>query len=290
MSKADWDEVKETFNKKSSSILINFINSDETFLPNTKDLSPFEPTNQNFSAKQLNKSKPGNWIPLYHQKDLSNFFIQNKIFPIRSGQAEFFFYKNSIFFDLNKVQFEKVEPSQYQAIEDFIPLSLKVNFQRNENAYLNKALALGVINHFIGNNETILFEKEIKHKNHTRLLYGQFGKIKITEPMYFKTTKESKLIKEGFQFEIDLVLESKDEIIIFEAKMGDNDRDSFSLLQLYYPLIYFRKLIGKEKKIRTIFIDIVTNKQKENYKLVEFDFIDNCFDTFEVNNALTYSR
>ena len=46
-----------------------------------------------------------------------------------------------------------------------------------------------------------------------RLLYSQFGKIKIIDPIQFDTIKGSKSINSGFQFEIDLVLEKRDEII-----------------------------------------------------------------------------
>lgn len=56
-------------------------------------------------------------------------------------------------------------------------------------------------------------------KTWTATLYGQIGKIKITNPpLQFKTSKRSKTINSGFKFEIDLVLENKDEIIIFGTK------------------------------------------------------------------------
>ena len=42
---------------------------------------------------------------------------------------------------------------------------------------------------------------------------GEFEKIKITNPLKFKTKKGSKTINPGFQFEIDLVLENRDETI-----------------------------------------------------------------------------
>lgn len=94
----------------------------------------------------------------------------------------------------------------------------QAKFQRNENAYLNKAIALGYINHFVDDGRFSVFQREIETKDHKRLLYGQFRKIKITNPLQFKPSKGSKSINSGFQFEIDLVLENRDEIIIFEAK------------------------------------------------------------------------
>jgi len=108
---------------------------------------------------------------------------------------------------------------------------------------------------------------------------------KNINPLQFDTNKGSKSINSGFQFEIDLVLENKDEIIIFEAKTGDRPFHNFSLLQLYYPLIYLRSIIQEPKPIRTIFIDITTVDDSEAYRLVEIHFKDDMFDQVEVLSA-----
>jgi len=98
------------------------------------------------------------------------------------------------------------------------------------------------------------------------------------------------MVNKGFQFEIDLVLENKDEIIIFEAKQGKKERTSFSLLQLYYPLIYLYKITNNKKKIRTIFIDIISNGiRKDMYKLTEFYFKDCEFDNYKILKSYEYS-
>jgi len=123
--------------------------------------------------------------------------------------------------------------------------------------------------------------------DYRRLLYGQFGKIKTNFEMEFKTTKGSRPINKGFQFEMDLVLENEDEIIIFEAKQGKKAREDFVLLQLYYPLIYLSAITKKKKKIRTIFIDIETGEQ-EHYRLTEFLFRDGYFDEVEVLQSVLY--
>lgn len=288
MAKKDWTEIQTTLEAVAPELLKAFIHSQEIFFPEERFSNPFDSSSGNFSATQFGKEKPGNWIPLYHPKELSSFFYDNKISPVRSGQAEFFFYRGSVFFDLQTLDYTEVTKEAYKPIESFVPLTLKVDFQRNENAYLNKAVALGIINHFIDGDNFTIFEKEISNRTNTRLLYGQFGKIKLTTPVTFKTTKGSKAIKEGFQFEIDLVLENEDEIIIFEAKTGSKPRDHFSLLQLYYPLIYFRQLTKEAKKIRTVFIDIVTPKGSEEYRLVEVNFVEDCFDKVETRQFFCY--
>lgn len=283
----DWIEIVNIFHKTHNSYLENFINSTDIFCPNPEHINIFDHSQNVFSAKQLNKEKPGNWIPIYKKEDLSEYLLDHGITPIRCGQAEFFFYKGEVIFDLKSISFTNVSINKFDSIEEFVPLTLE-DFHKNENAFLNKALAVGIINHFVDTKELHLFKKSIHNKNYRRLLYGQFGKIKTNFEMEFKTSKGSKILNTGFQFEIDLVLENKDEIIIFEAKQGSKFRESFSLLQLYYPLIYLAKITKNKKKIRTIFIDIAT-KDSENYRLTEFVFVEQNFDDVKIVKSLEYS-
>ena len=290
MAQKDWIEIIEKFNKKNQEFISNFLNSKNIFCPSENHLNIFDEKNpyNNFNSKNLNKPKPSNWIPIYKKEELPTFLLINNLMPIRSGGGEFFFYKGNIFFDLTKIEFTNIDSKKLKTIEKFMPLSLKVDFQRNENAFLNKALALGIINHFVGKSDLKVLNREIHNKNGTRLLYGQFGKIKTTFDLIFKTTKSCKLINSGFQFEIDLVLENEDEIFIFEAKSSNKFTKNFSLLQLYYPLIYLQFITTYRKKIRTIFIDITTQDNKEIYRLVEIDFIKSNIDDFKVLKEYKY--
>lgn len=286
MAKSDWIEVIETFNKKNISYINDFLSSDDKFCPDTNHINIFDEKHNAFSSKLLNKSKPANWIPLYKKEDLSDYLIKNNLMPIRCGQGEFFFFKGNIFFDLDKVEFLNINLENLTQIDTFIPLTLR-DFHKNENAYLNKALAIGIINNFIDSANVTVFQQQLNYK---RLLYGQFGKIKTNFDLEFKTTFGTKKINKGFQFEIDLVLENEDEIIIFEAKQGLKSRKNFTLLQLYYPLIYLNMITNNKKKIRTIFIDIISNDtNKEIYKLVEFSFKDFEFDNYQVIKSCQYN-
>ena len=290
MAKKDWEEIQHKLEAAAPELLEKFIDSDASFFPSEAFKNPFQDTAENFSATQFNKPKPGSWIPLYKTTHLSNYFTNNKLYPVRAGQAEFFFYKGDIFFDLQNINYTAISSDDYHPIDSFVPKTLKVKFERNENAYLNKAVALGIINHFVDGDHYSVLKKTIHNKTNTRLLYGQFGKIKLTTPLTFKTSKGNKTINPGFQFEIDLVLENEDEIIIFEAKTGAKPQKTFSLLQLYYPLIYFRQLLGNEKKIRTVFIDIVTDKGIENYQLIEVLFNSGNFDEIEILKCFYYEE
>ncbi len=290
MPQKDWIEIINKFEKKDKDFIRSFLNSKDSFCPSENFLNIFESHKlyNNFDSKNLNKLKPANWIPIYKKEDLSNFMLENNLMPIRSGSGQFFFYKGNIFFDLREIKFIDINLNHIKPIGKFIPLSLKVDFQRNENAFLNKAMAIGVINHFLERDDLKVLNKEIHSHNNSRLLYGQFGKVKTTFDMIFKTTKNCKLIKSGFQFEMDLVLESKDEIYIFEAKSSDKYTNIFSLLQLYYPLIYLQFITTHRKKIRTIFIDITAKDNQETYRLVEFDFKNDNIDDYEVIQSYKY--
>lgn len=200
MAQKDWEEVRKIIDVQSSGLLEGFLTSEQVFLPNDLSPNPFNAVHSNFSAYDLGKEKPGQWIPVYYLKNIPEYFRENQMVPVRAGQAEFFFYKGDVFFDLDCVNFEKIDTSKINPIESYIPVTLKAKFQRNENAYLNKAIALGYINHFIDDGELAVFEHEIGTRDHKRLLYGQFGKIKITNPLQFNTSKGSKSINSGFQF------------------------------------------------------------------------------------------
>ena len=283
MAQKDWNEVLGIFSERAPGYIDAFLMSDEVFAPNENQPNPFGEGSENFSAAQLKKPKPGNWIPVYKSEELPAWFHENALMPIRAGKAEFFFYRGEIFLDLEKVDFKAVDTSKIEPIESFVPATLTAGFQRNENAYLNKAVALGYINNFLHNDRLEVLEREICNKKGCRMLYGQFGKIKTTKPFVFKTSKGSKQIREGFQFEIDLVLESEEEIIIFEAKSASRPTKNFSLLQLYYPLIYFQSILKEQKPIRTVFIDITANNNDgEIYRLLEVKFQDNMFDKLEI--------
>jgi hypothetical protein len=286
MPKQDWKTIITTINTKSPTYLKNFLASNEVFCPNRGYENVFDPTANAFSSKHLNKPKPANWIPIYKRDDLSDYLLENGLMPVRCGQGEFFFYRGEIVFDLREVEQEEVAMETIESVEWFVPLTLQ-RFHRNENAYLNRALALGVLNHFLDSRSLDVFEEKIVRADYRRLLYGQFGKIKTNFELEFKTTKGSRPINRGFQFEMDLVLENEDEIIIFEAKQGSKARENFVLLQLYYPLVYLSTITQKQKRIRTIFIDI-ESKEQEVYRLTEFCFCDGCFDEVEVLKSVVY--
>jgi len=154
MAQKDWTEVLQIISQENQDYLSDFLASDEIFLPNSSQTNLFNEANGNLSASELGKSRPGSWIPLYHPKELPLFFHDNNITPVRSGQAEFFFYRGSVFFDLQKLDYKEIDKEAYEPVASFVPLTLKVDFQRNENAYLNKAVALGIINHFVDGDDT----------------------------------------------------------------------------------------------------------------------------------------
>lgn len=288
MAQKDWNEVLEIFSDQASEYIADFLGSSAVFAPSEHYLNPFNPNKINFSAQDLNKAKPGSWIPIYKVEELPAFFHDNNMMPIRSGSAEFFFYRGEVFFDLQDQEFERINADFIEPIESFVPATLTSQFQRNENAYLNKAVALGYITDFLENDDLKILERSIKTKTKERFLYGQFGKIKTSQSFDFETSHGSKRIHEGFQFEIDLVLESENEIIIFEAKSSHQPTKNFSLLQLYYPLIYFKSILKEFKKIRTVFIDITSKDNDEVYRLLEVNFENDLFDQVQVLKHAEY--
>ena len=83
LAKNDWIEIIDIFYKTHNSYLESFINSSDIFCPNPEQINLFDHKQSVFSAKQLNKEKPGNWklgilynitsakIPLLHPKAIN---------------------------------------------------------------------------------------------------------------------------------------------------------------------------------------------------------------------------
>lgn len=275
MAKKDWEKIIDIFENKQQGYIEDFLNSNQTFLPNENQPNIFS-NSTDFSSKDLDKKSPANWIPNYSQSTLSNYLVSHQLMPIRSGQGSFFFYKGNIFFNLKDIKFTTIEKSELLQPNNFIPLTLDVDFQKNENAYINKAVALGIVNHFINSSKT--------------LLHGQSGVIKLTQSLEFKTSKGIKETNSGLLFEVDMVLETEDEILVIEAKKPTKKfTEEFSLLQLYYPLIYFSKITHNQKRIRTIFMDILVTNTHEEYRLLELEFTNDNFDTYQILQAKNYN-
>ncbi len=83
MSQKDWEEVQKIIEDKSSGFLEKFLTSDKIFLPNSSLLNPFNKDCSNFSASDLGKDKPGQWIPMYYFKEIPEYFRVNNIVPVR---------------------------------------------------------------------------------------------------------------------------------------------------------------------------------------------------------------
>ena len=96
MAQRDWNEVLGIFDEKAPEYLDSFLASDERFAPSETLPNPFGEGGENFSAAQLGKPKPGNWIPVYKSEELPAWFHEHALMPIRAGKAEFFFYRGGI--------------------------------------------------------------------------------------------------------------------------------------------------------------------------------------------------
>ena len=132
MAQKDWTEVLGLFEEKAPGYIEGYAGSGELFLPSEKRPNPFGGSG-NFSAAELGKPKPGSWIPVYKREELPPRLHKLGLMPVRAGQAEFFFYRGDIFFDLTEQPFTSVDTSTIEPIADFVPMTLKADFQRNEN-------------------------------------------------------------------------------------------------------------------------------------------------------------
>jgi hypothetical protein len=102
----------------------------------------------------------------------------------------------------------------------------------------------------------------------TELFLGSAGKLYVDgEANYYRPVK-----LEGVQFELDWSVESRNEILLFEAKLSRGKSPTeFVLFQVFYPTAYMSQRAGN-KPVRPFFLDIVKRPKYVDYHFMEISY------------------
>ncbi len=108
---------------------------------------------------------------------------------------------------------------------------------------------------------------------------------RYSRPFKFRYGNSPLIEVESVQFQVDLLLESRKQVMITEVKA--NGRTSFGTKQLYYPFRHWKEEIPG-KKTRTIFM--VYEKKTQVFKFWEYEFTDALdFSTIELVKCESYT-
>jgi hypothetical protein len=203
-------------------------------------------------CKIIGFGNPFDVTKLDNKSKLPELLIRNDVAIIHLGSG------NHKFVDgINKVyhDFEPIQKTIYWKYKQ----SLLNQFNSSESNILSVANNQRILHHFLFGKDTELEDVDIlkrpktyfPHRTKTNFCYS-FG-------------EETKLDLKNIQIEVDLTIEFKGTIGVFEGKNGKVD--NFSIYQLYHPFLYYfnanlcDSLKGKINKIYCVYV--VREKMKE---------------------------
>jgi len=216
--------------------------------------------------------QPKNFIPIYSEKERKRKLgFRDNIWPFRNGIGRCVLIDGDLSIKNN---YSNPSNADLYCIENNNAVSVSLNNSNTEREFLHLAYNCGVFNQLLGSK---------------KLNLGTSGKLYVNAiANYFKAIELEKV-----QFELDLSLETKDTIALFEAKLPKTNKSNtnktadFVIFQAFYPILYASQ-INHSKKIRFFFLDIIRYTSKVDFHFIEIDF-KNPMDLQSFNNIPQYS-
>ena len=186
------------------------------------------------------------------------FFKENEIFLLPSSNKEWVFLKGDGYFDPEY----KID-SPVKKIKS--AYELDTFFGDSEGRYIHQINAQGILDDFT-NIKKPVFTISGRRRAHFKFsAYGSYLECK------------------GIQLEVDAGFESKNEVILIEAKIGEVGSEI--IRQIYFPYRCISDLTSK--KIRNIFM--VVSKDKKTVNLFEYVFEDSkVYESIKLINSEKY--
>ena len=186
------------------------------------------------------------------------FFKENEIFLLPSSNEEWVFLKGDGYFDP-----EYKINSPVKKIKS--AYKLDTIFGDSEGRYIHQINAQGILDDFTKIKKPVF---TISGRRRAQFKFNAYG---------------SDLECRGIQLEVDAGFESKNEVILIEAKTGEVGSEI--IRQIYFPYRYISGLTGK--KIRNIFM--VVSKDRKTVNLFEYVFEDsNVYESIKLVNSEKY--
>ncbi len=186
------------------------------------------------------------------------FFKEKEIFLLPSSNEEWVFLKGDGYFDPEY----KID-SPVKKIKS--AYKLDTIFGDSEGRYIHQINAQGILDDFTKIKKPVF---TISGRRRAQFKFNAYG---------------SDLECRGIQLEVDAGFESKNEVILIEAKTGEVGSEI--IRQIYFPYRYISGLTGK--KIRNIFM--VVSKDRKTVNLFEYVFEDsNVYESIKLVNSEKY--
>ncbi|MGI9012272.1 MAG: type II restriction enzyme [Nitrososphaeraceae archaeon] len=186
-------------------------------------------------VKSITQEEPRLMAKMDRYENLPQMFKENNLFLLPISRKEYAIIKGNGYHKLEPID-KKLEI--HLTSKPFPESAIGIE---SESVFLDYANSCGLLEKLCQTNNLIL----------------TFRGRRTTPKFSFKVNSLSNTINiENAQIEIDCTFETLDQIIIFEAKIGNPD--SFNIRQLYYP---FRTFYGKKKPIRNFFFYLIPEEK-----------------------------
>jgi hypothetical protein len=213
-------------------------------------------------VKRVTGSEPRLVMYVDQRRNLPRILAQNGVFPLAVRNGVYALVKGDGFHDLEPIRDER----SYESNLDFSLSTLQQGI--GEDRYLMYALHSGAISDFTENESWFPTSVGRKRANHFRFHVGHSPILDV----------------KGVQFQVDLLLESKRELLVLEAKT--NGRETFNIRQLYYPYRHWQEEIP-DKPTRTVFF--LYNTSSDTYNFWEYTFANDLdYSSIELEKSASY--
>ena len=197
---------------------------------------------------------------MIRRKDRPRFFKKKNIFLLPSSNREWVLLRGDGYFDPEyKDHFYKSK-----IIDKAEHFNLETLKGQSEGRYIHQINADGILSDFIKNDKLIF---TLSGRKYATFTYKAFG---------------NNLKCDGAQIEIDAGFETKNEVILIEAKTGEVGSEI--IRQLYFPYKYVSSIT--KKKVRNIFM-VVANDRK-SVSLFEYYFNNDTYESIQLLKSEKY--
>jgi len=214
-------------------------------------------------CKKVGFGNPFDVTKLDSKIKLPEILVKNDMAIIHIGSGKHKFIKG-----IDKV-YHDFEPIQ-KSIKWNYQKSLLNQYNSSESNILSVANNQRILHHFLFRKDSELEDIDILNRPKTYFPHRTKTSFK------YSFGKEAKLELINIQIEVDLTIEFKGTIGVFEAKNGKPD--SFSVYQLYHPFLYYYNanlqdtIKGKIKEIFCVYVVREKSKAGDVLKLWAYTF------------------
>lgn len=214
-------------------------------------------------SRKIGFGNPFDVTKLDNKTKLPQILVENDIAIIHIGSGKHKFIKG-----IEKI-YHTFEPIQTE-IEWKYQKSLLNQYNSSESNILSVANNQRILHHFLFGKDTEFEDIDITKRPKTYFPH----RTKTSFEYYFG--KDTKLELKNIQIEVDLTIEFKGVIGVFEGKNGKPE--NFSIYQLYHPFLYYHNanqqdtIKGKIKEIYGVYVVREKSKIGDILKLWAYTF------------------